>query len=186
MMLAIVADDLGGDLIAYRAGKIAIFPEFPTPETPLDPWELSKDGSSTQALEPGHDLDDGIAGREGAKMWTGSGLTSLSSMVMSYGSAISAKSSLWRQRRLVMAETTAIAANRNSLYIAQDVNEARGISRYSSNAIHIHDLKPFDPKQESGCRQVISEYERLPDLANIDLAQQAPLIHEQAWSEGGS
>jgi hypothetical protein len=47
MMLNIAADDLGGDLIAYRAGKIAIFPEFPAPETPLDPWKLPKNSPST-------------------------------------------------------------------------------------------------------------------------------------------
>src|SRR5512139_866151 len=67
MTLNISADHLGGDLVSHRAGKIAIFPEFSTPKTPLDPWKLSKDSLSTQALEPGHDLDDRIPGREGAK-----------------------------------------------------------------------------------------------------------------------
>src|SRR5512144_462695 len=67
MMLNISADHLGGDLVSHRAGKIVIFPAFSTPKTPLDPGKLSKDSSSTQALESGHDLDDGIPGREGAK-----------------------------------------------------------------------------------------------------------------------
>jgi len=67
MMLDISADHLRGDLVTYRAGKIPIFPEFPAPETPLDPWELTKDGSGTQALEPCHDLGDGVPRREGTK-----------------------------------------------------------------------------------------------------------------------
>jgi hypothetical protein len=67
MMLDISADHFCGDLVTHRAGKIPIFPEFPTPETPLDPWELTKDGPGTLALEPGHDLGDGVPWREGTK-----------------------------------------------------------------------------------------------------------------------
>jgi hypothetical protein len=74
MMLNIAADDFGGDFITHRAGEIPIFPEFPAPETPLDPWKFPKDSPSAQALKPSDYLADGIPGREGAKnmdmIWT--------------------------------------------------------------------------------------------------------------------
>ena len=74
MILNIAADDLSGDVVTHRAGKIAIFPEFPAPETPLDSRKFPKDGPSTQAFEPSNNLADGIPRREGAKnmdrVWT--------------------------------------------------------------------------------------------------------------------
>ena len=67
MLLNVSADHLRRDLVPYRTGKIAIFPEFSAPQTLLDAWELPKDGPGTQTLEPGHDLRDRVPGREGAK-----------------------------------------------------------------------------------------------------------------------
>jgi hypothetical protein len=61
------ADHLRRDLVAHGTSKIAIFPEFSTPQTPLDPWELAKDGPGTQTLEPCHDLRDRVPWRERAK-----------------------------------------------------------------------------------------------------------------------
>src|SRR5438128_4928650 len=67
MLLDVSANDLRSDFITYCASKIAIFPELPTPQAPLDSWELAKDGPSTQTLEACHDVRDGVPGREGAK-----------------------------------------------------------------------------------------------------------------------
>ncbi len=67
MLLDVSANDLRSDFITYCASKIAIFPELPTPQAPLDSWELAKDGPSTQTLEACHNLRDGVPGREGAK-----------------------------------------------------------------------------------------------------------------------
>jgi len=67
MLLNVSADHLRRDLVPYRTGKIAIFPEFSAPQAPLDAWELPKDGPGTQTLEPGHDLRDRVPGRKGAK-----------------------------------------------------------------------------------------------------------------------
>ena len=60
MLLDVSADHLRRDLVPYRTSTIAIFPEFPAPQTPLDAWELTKDGPGTQTLEPGDDLRDGV------------------------------------------------------------------------------------------------------------------------------
>src|SRR5919202_1004957 len=74
MVLDISADDLRRDLVTYCTSKIAIFPEFPTPEATLHAWEFTKDGPGTQTLEPRDDLRDGVPGWEGAKdmdmVWT--------------------------------------------------------------------------------------------------------------------
>src|SRR5712692_6144514 len=67
MLLDVSADHFRRDLVTHRASKIAIFPEFPAPQAPLDTWELAKDGPGTQTLKPGDDLRDGVPGREGAK-----------------------------------------------------------------------------------------------------------------------
>ena len=74
MVLDISADDLRCDLVSYCTSKIAIFPEFSTPEATLHAWELTKDGPGTQTFEPCDDLRDRVAGWEGAKdmdmIWT--------------------------------------------------------------------------------------------------------------------
>ena len=74
MVLDISADDLRRDLVTYCTSKIAIFPEFPTPEATLHAWELTKDSPGTQALEPRDDLRNRVSGWEGAKdmdmVWT--------------------------------------------------------------------------------------------------------------------
>src|SRR5262249_20868593 len=67
MLLDIAADHFRRDLVPYSTSKIAIFPEFSTPQAPLDPWKLAKDGPGAQTLEPGHDLRDGVPWWEGAK-----------------------------------------------------------------------------------------------------------------------
>src|SRR5713226_10650787 len=74
MLLDVPADHFRSDLVTHCPGKIAIFPEFPAPQAPLDAWELAKDCPSAQTLEPGDDLRDGVPWREGAEdmdmVWT--------------------------------------------------------------------------------------------------------------------
>ena len=48
MLLDVPADDLRSDLVPHCTSKIAIFPEFSTPQTPLNAWELPKDGAGVQ------------------------------------------------------------------------------------------------------------------------------------------
>ena len=67
MLWDVSADHFRRDLVPHCPHKIAIFPEFPAPETPLDSWELAKDGAGAQTLKSGDDLRDGVSGREGAK-----------------------------------------------------------------------------------------------------------------------
>ena len=96
MMLDISADDLRRDLITYRTSKIAIFPKFPAPEATLHSWELTKMARALKLLNRVTTCAIEYRGGKEQKIWTWSGLTSISSMVMSYCSAISAKSSRTR------------------------------------------------------------------------------------------
>src|SRR2546427_10074163 len=59
MLLDVPADHFRRHLVTHCPSKIAIFPKFPTPQTPLDPWELTKDGPGTQTLEPSDHLRHG-------------------------------------------------------------------------------------------------------------------------------
>jgi hypothetical protein len=67
MLLDVAADHLCRDLVTYGASKIAIFPEFSTPQAPLDLREFAKDRSGAQTLEPCDHLGDGIPWGEGTK-----------------------------------------------------------------------------------------------------------------------
>src|SRR5439155_20668577 len=67
MLLDGSADHFRRHLVTHCSSKIAIFPEFPAPQTPLDPWELAKDSPSTQTLESRDHLRNGVSRREGAE-----------------------------------------------------------------------------------------------------------------------
>jgi hypothetical protein len=67
MLLDVSADDFRRDLVSHCTSKIAIFPEFSTPQAPPDLWELAKDGAGAHTLAPGHHLGNRVPRREGAK-----------------------------------------------------------------------------------------------------------------------
>lgn len=67
MVLDIPANNLGRHFITDRADKIAIFPEFSAPQPTLEARELSKNGTSTQTFEAGHDLRNRVPRRKRAK-----------------------------------------------------------------------------------------------------------------------
>ena len=63
-MLNILANHFCRHFVAYRAGEVAIFSEFPAPQLPLYLRILAKDRSRTQALESRHYLRYRISRRE--------------------------------------------------------------------------------------------------------------------------
>lgn len=52
------------NLVSYRAGKISVFPQLPTPQLPLHPRKLPKHCPRTFALQPPHHLRNRIARRK--------------------------------------------------------------------------------------------------------------------------
>ena len=85
--------------------------------------------------------------------------------------------SLWRQRRLVNAETAAIAISMSPATIAKWVGRGLDIGEYGNNAIKPKDLEPPDQEQLEWCKAVIAECEG--DLKLNQLQKKAPRVFEQ-------
>ena len=84
---------------------------------------------------------------------------------------------LWRQRRLVAAETATLMLSRQSSKVAAAVSSELG--REFGSQLQSDDLAPFEPVQEEWCRAVIAEIEPLgkPNLETLE--KQAPLVYAQ-------
>ena len=67
MRSAVSADHLRRDLVAHGTSHIASCPAVATPQAPLEPWALARDGPGTHTLAPCHDWRDRVPGRERAK-----------------------------------------------------------------------------------------------------------------------
>lgn len=87
---------------------------------------------------------------------------------------------LWRQRRLVHAETATLTLARQPRYIAGSVSSELGRS-YGSE-IKEASLTPFDSDQEQWCRKVIEEIDRLGEIDVRTLEQLAPHVFAQLKS----
>ncbi len=85
---------------------------------------------------------------------------------------------MWRQRRLVAAESATLRLNRSPEKIAQSLSDELGRT-YSSNAITEEHLKPYDNDQEKWCRDVIGEIEALDEIVADSIEQHAPLTFAQ-------
>jgi hypothetical protein len=93
--------------------------------------------------------------------------------------------SLWRQQRLVCAETAYIELNRKPKNIVAGINQELGLT-YSEKALTEKDMVEFDAEQYQWCQEVLKEYEAidLGDTLNIpSLEKTAPLIHRQLLSD---
>ena len=89
---------------------------------------------------------------------------------------------LWRQRRLVAAETATIELGINPNRIAEEVTSGMGLSGYSSDKVEPKDLQPSDKDQldqVEWCRSVIAEVCAADELNLNNLSTVAPLIFEQ-------
>lgn len=87
--------------------------------------------------------------------------------------------SLWRQRRLVTAETASVSLARQPRKIASAVGAERG---YGPD-VKPNDLEPFDAEREQWCRKVMAEIEALDVVDLAALRERAPLIWEQLGSD---
>ena len=96
---------------------------------------------------------------------------------------------LWRQRRLVGAETATIELAINPKQLASEVESGMGLSGFGSEKIEPEDFQPLNQEQIEQldwCKAIIAEY-AAADSPNLDnLNQVAPLIHAQLAEDAKS
>ena len=89
---------------------------------------------------------------------------------------------IWRQRRLVAAETASLNLNLDQRSVAKGVNSELDRS-YSAHAISEDDLQPYDTEQERWCRSVVAEIDNLVDISLEAIQDSAPLVFVQVKVE---
>lgn len=92
--------------------------------------------------------------------------------------------SIWRQRRLILAETAALALATQPKKIAADVS--RELDLYSSAQITEADLIPVERGHAKWCEGVLTEFEELDGFDLEALPRNAPLIYRQLRSDADS
>lgn len=88
---------------------------------------------------------------------------------------------MWRQRRLVRAETAALSLHRRPSEIAKAIDRCYEPSLPSD--IREEHLAPFCPNQISWCKSVVAEIEALGAITLDTLETDAPLVHRQLLSD---
>ncbi len=89
---------------------------------------------------------------------------------------------LWRQRRLVSAETATIELGINPNRIANEVTSGMGLSGFAGEKIEPEDFQPLDQEQSDQldwCKAVIAQYNEAGALSLDNLNKVAPLIYTQ-------
>lgn len=89
---------------------------------------------------------------------------------------------IWRQRRLVAAETASLNLNLDQRSIAKGVN-AELDRTYSDDPVSVADLQPYDPGQETWCRAVVTEIDSLDDISFEAIRTSAPHVFAQIETE---
>ena len=92
---------------------------------------------------------------------------------------------LWRQRRLVRAETANIESNRSAKQIVLAVNQELELS-YTSRELKESDLIPFDPTHYEWCESILNELDSLFEQTSLDLNKIkdiAPNAYQQLLSD---
>ena len=85
---------------------------------------------------------------------------------------------MWRQRRLIAAETASINLARERKKVAKGVSSELDLT-YSTTAIEEADLEPLDQDQERWCRTVLKEIEQLEDFELMTIEVAAPHVFAQ-------
>ena len=89
---------------------------------------------------------------------------------------------LWRQRRLVQAETASLSLARQPQKIASGVSSEFG--RQYGTAIKPEELVPFDAERETWCRTALAEIEALDETSIWPLwSDPPPLVFDQLTSD---
>lgn len=84
---------------------------------------------------------------------------------------------LWRQRRLVTAESAAITLARNARQVAVGVSEELGL-KYSRE-LKEDDLQHFNPDRIAWCTTALAEIEALEQINLASLPERAPTVFGQ-------
>ena len=88
---------------------------------------------------------------------------------------------IWRQRRLVAAETEAIELNQRDTRVARELERLR--ERSIGSDIEPSDLHEFDREHETWCQAVIEEVDALEVITLESIGANAPLTLEQLESD---
>jgi hypothetical protein len=88
---------------------------------------------------------------------------------------------MWRQRRLVHAETATLADSRQAVKIAGEVS--RELRLGYGHELEEEDLEPVDPERAKWCEHIIDECERLETYDLRSLPGAAPLVFAQLNSD---
>ena len=88
---------------------------------------------------------------------------------------------IWRQRRLVQAETAKLELARRDAEIADKVGRELDLGHFSRP--QVDDLEALDPYHVQWCRDVVDEGCALRQIDPETLEAQAPLIHAQLTEE---
>lgn len=89
--------------------------------------------------------------------------------------------SIWRQRRLVRAETAGLALAAQPRRIADDVS--RELDLALTNRLSEDEFVPFDPTHAQWCETVIEEYEQLGVCEVSAVERKAPVIYRQLLAD---
>lgn len=94
--------------------------------------------------------------------------------------------SLWRQKRLMRAETAYIELECKVKNIVAGVNQELNLS-YSDSALSENDLAEFDEEHYQWCQAVVLEYHQIVDLSNLlniaEIKKSTPLIYQQLLTD---
>jgi hypothetical protein len=85
--------------------------------------------------------------------------------------------SIWRQRRLVRAETAGLALAAQPRRLVDDIS--RELDLALTNRLSEDELVPFDPTHAQRCETVIEEYEQLGECEVSAVERKAPVIYRQ-------
>lgn len=88
---------------------------------------------------------------------------------------------MWRQRRLVQAETAALNLARQQLPTAKSVTVEMG--RGYGNEVKPEHLEPFDSDREKFCRTALTEIEALEEIDLRSISSLAPTVYGQLVSD---
>lgn len=84
---------------------------------------------------------------------------------------------MWRQRRLVRAESAALSLQREPVKIVKAMNAE--LHRSYGNEVQIDHLMPFETAREQWCRAALAEFEALEVLDLPTLEEKAPHLYGQ-------
>lgn len=88
---------------------------------------------------------------------------------------------IWRQRRLVQAETAALALARQPVPTAKSVTAELG--RTYGTEVKVEHLQPFDTDRDSFCRAALAEIDSLEQVELNAIKARAPTVYGQLSTE---